>query len=147
MVLNPQNEFEHKSSLTNVENPYEKERKVGKYSILVSKPHLLSNINNDELMRIYQRDAANLTHLMSMADRDSRLMPVFEVLSNAWQHELSLTRTKNGEERKHQARVGGNYQPREQLTGYGNDLPMFNPEEENQDLISKAKNLITRGKR
>lgn len=145
MNIAPRNEYEHGAFLVDTENKAEKDNVegLGKFSTLVNKSILLSNVSNDNLMRFYQNDAVLITHMLSMATRATTLIPLFEVLYYGWQGELNLTRAKGGGERKLQAAIGTGYKPNEKLPGYGSDTDAYDHEEEKQDLLSK----LLRGKK
>lgn len=129
----PRDQFEHGAFLIDTEDRSEFADKMGKFSVLVDKNILLSNISNDTLMRYYQNDIILLTHLFSMALREEALQPVFQVLYYGWKHELALTRTKGGAERKHQAQIGTNYNPKESLLGYGSGLNFPQQNQQNSE--------------
>lgn len=133
----PRDPYEHGAFLIEGEDKQEVENALGKFSKLVNKRVLLSNISNDQLMRLCQNDIILLTHLFDCAVREEELAPVFKVLYYGWVNELSLTRTKNGAERKHQAQIGTSYTPSEQLYGYGKEMNFAGEEEEEGNIFSK----------
>jgi hypothetical protein len=130
----PRDQFEHGAFMLDTDNRQEEPSKMGKFSALVDRNVLLSNIGNDVLMRYYQNDIIFLTHLFSMAEREEAVQIVFEVLYYGWKHELALTRTKGGAERKHQAQIATNYQPKENLGGYGAGLNLGMEEKGDEDV-------------
>jgi len=128
----PDDPFKHATNL--MENEQEN---VAKFTELVDKKILLANISEDRMMRLYQNDIVLLTELFDMAQREPQLKNFFCKIYYGWTGELSLTRTKDGTERKLQAVPGGSYAPKEQLSGYGMNLPQFTEQEDEKNILAK----------
>jgi hypothetical protein len=114
--LIPKDPFGHgKFVLDNDDEP------VQSYQGIVGKDAKLSNIKEDKLLKCYQKDQALLTHILDMARRESSLRHTFWILYYGWTGALSLTRAKNGMERKLQASIGASYSPGDTMDGFGED--------------------------
>lgn len=116
----PKDPFSHATMLIETE-----EEAVKLFSKIVEKQVILSNIDDDRMLRLYQNDAVLLTSLFSMANRakDGSLSEFFFAIYYGWRGELALTRTKDGLERKLQGTVSSSkYAPTDALRGYGADM-------------------------
>jgi len=91
---------------------------VKNHSQVFDKQALLAIIKDDETMRIYQRELEYLIKLYDMSLRDKRLANLFLTLRAKLYSELGITRAMEGEERKHQAELGGYISPQD-MRGYG----------------------------
>lgn len=94
---------------------------------LVDKDMMLGNIDNDELLQLYQAEIHSLTYLASMAENDPELIPFFDMKYAALRGELGLTRAHKGKERDSQDGFGrqGSIMP-----GYGSTLEYGDHQEE-----------------
>ena len=96
---------------------------------IVDKNTLLSFVNKDELLRLYQNDVHILNALYTLSTHDDELKEVFNQLYYSWRGELGLTRTKDGIERYLQGSVsaaGTTTNPAD-IQGYGSGLPQYQP--------------------
>lgn len=69
---------------------------------IVDRDMLLGNIDNDELLRLYQAEMHSIANLASMADGDEELEPFYVLKHSALKAELSITRAHKGMERRMQ---------------------------------------------
>lgn len=99
---------------------------IDEFTNLINKHVLLSNIDNDRIMRLYQNDVHFLVNLFELQKRDNSLTNLFNVLYTAWVFEVSLTRTKKGMERQLQAFVN----QVQNLQGFGQQIYQEQKEQE-----------------
>jgi len=111
----PQNPFAHAHGM--ISEP----KKVDGFNKLLQSHILNANISSDRLMRAYQTQAFLLVQMYAMSLRDEGFKEVFNVLYNSFLIEISMTRAKDGTERKLQASVG-NYKGDGELSGFGGDI-------------------------
>jgi hypothetical protein len=104
------------------------------FQSLINKRVLLAFIETSELMAYYQTDIELLMQMFDQARREPALRYPFLVQYNSWIGELSITRAKEGMERKLQANAGGGYQPGH-LSGM--DLPADNLNKEEKNIFAK----------
>lgn len=109
----PDNPFGHASRLLENE-PGE----VLDFSSIFDKQGMLAIIKDDKYVRLYQREISCLISLYGLAKIDPRLMDFFKAARAQLFAELGITRAKEGEERKHQAALGG-YRTAQDLHGFG----------------------------
>jgi len=114
---------------------------VKNHSEVFSKQAMLGIIKDDDMLRTYQREGELLIQLYSMSLRYKKLIPFFNEKRAKFFSEISLTRAKEGEERKHQAELGG-YDSPQDMRGYGN---VEQPPDQNQ--IEQIKNFVKTLKR
>jgi len=98
---------------------------------LINKHVLLSNIDNDRIMRLYQNDVHFLVNLFELQKRDNSLTNLFNVIYTAWVFEVSLTRTKKGMERQLQAFVN----QVQNVSGFGQQIYQEKEQEKKQNII------------
>lgn len=96
------------------------------FTNLINKHVLLSNIDNDRIMRLYQNDVHFLVNLFELQKRDNSLTNLFNVIYTAWVFEVSLTRTKKGMERQLQAFVN----QVQNVSGFGQQIYQEQKEQE-----------------
>jgi len=111
---------------------------VKEHAHVFDRSALLATIKTDEMIRTYQKEAALLIELYDMSLAETELRSLFLTRRTAFYAELGLTRTKNGEERKHQAELGG-YNSGQQLPGYGSQ------EEYDEESMGEQLREIIRG--
>lgn len=99
---------------------------IDEFTNLINKHVLLSNIDNDRIMRLYQNDVHFLVNLFELQKRDNSLTNLFNVLYTSWVFEVSLTRTKKGMERQLQAFVN----QVQNLQGFGHQIYQEQKEQE-----------------
>jgi hypothetical protein len=111
----PKDPYSHATYLISTE-----EDKIGEFHQLISKEVILASIRDDKVLKLYQRDINILVDLFSMALRDPDMAEVFINRYYGWIGELSITRTKDGSERKLQGAVGqSSYAPKDDMLGFG----------------------------
>jgi len=111
----PKDPYSHATFLISTE-----EDKIHEFHQLISKEVILASIRDDKVLKLYQRDITILVDLFSMALRDPDMAEVFINRYYGWIGELSITRTKDGSERKLQGAVGqSSYAPKDDMLGFG----------------------------
>jgi hypothetical protein len=111
----PKDPYAHATYLISTE-----EDKIAQFHQLISKEVILASIRDDKVLKLYQRDITILVDLFSMALRDPDMEEVFVNRYYGWIGELSITRTKDGAERKLQGAVGlSSYSPKDDMLGFG----------------------------
>ena len=112
---------------------------IHEFSKLAEKRVLLANISDDKMLRLYQNDMILLCQLFDMSRREDQLRSFFLKTYYGWIGELSLTRAKDGLERRLQASAGG-YQPKDMMGGYGTGLMQSQETNEEQNFFQKVFN-------
>lgn len=125
------NPYGHADGLLDNPNP-----EVSAHAQVFDRSALLATIKTDEMIRTYQKEAALLIELYDLSCKEPELQSLFQTRRAAFYAELGLTRTKNGEERKHQAELGG-YISGQQLPGYGTQ-----DEDDGEDVATQLKDLL-----
>lgn len=92
------------------------------YGKIVGARAMLANISNDSLMFYNQVSVSLLTAAYELACREPEFQPAFKYMLHSWTGGLSLTRAKDGMERKNQNNPAGGYTPQNDVSGYGNDF-------------------------
>ncbi len=134
--LLPDDPYKHQYALLDSD-----EEDITEFNKIAEKRILLANISDDKMMRFYQNDLILLCQMLDMAKREPQLRNFFLKTYYGWVGELSLTRAKDGLERRLQATAGG-YNPKENLGGYGSNLwPAENKDEKNffQKIFNRDK--------
>jgi len=92
------------------------------YHKVVGKHEVLGNVGDDVMLRLYQNDSRYLTWLFDMAQRDPELIPYYKSIAGIWRGEITLTRARDGLERKLQANVGQGFNVQEKLQAFGQQM-------------------------
>jgi len=113
------------------------------FSSIFDKQGMLAIIKDDRFVRLYQREINALIILYGLAKQDERLMALFKACRAQLFAELGITRAKEGEERKHQAALGG-YRTHQNLEGFG-DAAYESGEQSNAEQLREIIRGLKRG--
>ena len=86
----------------------------------------MANVGNDILLQLEQDEVRLLIALGYEGQKNAVCKHLFKILYLSWVNSIDLTRAKDGKERDAQGRIGSNIPPNYQ-TGYGAELPQFQP--------------------
>lgn len=97
--------------------------KVGELNQLINKLILMGNIDDNKLIRVYQKQLGILVRLCDMKRREPEIKTFFETRYYQIINEISMTRIKGGMERLFMATAGNaGYSRNSDFSGYGNEL-------------------------
>ena len=97
--------------------------KVGELNQLINKLILMGNIDDNKLIRVYQKQLGILVRLCDMKRREPEIKTFFETRYYQIINEISMTRVKGGMERLFMATAGNaSYGRNSDLASYGNEM-------------------------